>query len=161
MLLFSCFIFFSMIEIYTTPQCGFCKQLKALLIGKNIPFTAYDVTTDAKALDDMQRLSNGNMSVPVTVINQGKPDQVVAIGYNEAVKALKLEEGTAPSGRQQQAGKATLTCPECGHKQQGDIPTTSCVPFYVCDGCKKTIRASGDDCCVFCSYADRTCPLKK
>jgi|GEM_PF-1677836 len=54
---------------------------------------------------------------------------------------------------------ATLTCPKCGHQQKGEIPDSSCIPFYVCDGCKETIQAKEDDCCVLCSYADKACPV--
>jgi len=56
--------------------------------------------------------------------------------------------------------KAKLTCPKCGHKQEGAMPTNACVPFYICDNCKETITPKGDDCCVFCSYADKKCPAK-
>lgn len=147
------------IDIYTTPQCGFCKALKANLDEKNIGYTSHDVTTSEKDLSDMRELSGGAVSVPVTVLNQGMTDQQVLLGYPDAVKALGLE------GRQgkesEQKDTATLTCPECSHKQQGEIPTTSCVPFYVCEGCKQTIKAQSEDCCVFCSYADQKCPLKK
>lgn len=147
------------IDIYTTPQCGFCKALKAKLDEKNIAYTSRDVTANEKNLADMRELSGGALSVPVTVLNKGKTDQQVLLGYPDAVKALGLEE--KETGGNKQKDTATLTCPECGHKQKGEIPTTSCVPFYVCEGCKETIKAQGEDCCVFCSYADKQCPLKK
>lgn len=99
------------------------------------------------------------MSVPVTVLNKGEVDQQVLLGYPEAIKALNFEE--KEDNKNEEKDTATLTCPKCGHKEQGETPTTSCVPFYVCEGCKQTIKAHGDECCVFCSYADKQCPLKK
>lgn len=54
--------------------------------------------------------------------------------------------------------RSTLTCPECGHKQKETIPTDRCVPFYNCDNCKKTIAAK-KECCVFCDYGDKDCPV--
>ena len=51
----------------------------------------------------------------------------------------------------------TLTCPRCGHRQEMEIPQTSCIPFYLCQGCGETIQARS--CCVFCDYADRPCPV--
>lgn len=147
------------IDIYTTPQCGFCKALKAKLEEKNIAYISHDVTANEKDLADMRELSNGAMSVPVTVLNKGKADQQVLLGYPDAVKALDLEGKEA--SKIEQKDTAMLTCPNCGHKQQGEIPTDSCVPFYVCEGCQQTIKAAGDECCVFCSYADKQCPLKK
>ena len=147
------------IDIYTTPQCGFCKALKAKLDEKKIAYSSHDVTANNKNLSDMRELSGGAMSVPVTVLNKGAKDQQVLLGYPDAVKVLKLEAKEASEDKQKNT--ATLTCPKCGHKQKGEIPTTSCVPFYICEGCGETIKAQGEDCCVFCSYADKRCPLKK
>lgn len=147
------------IDIYTTPQCGFCKALKAKLDSKNIPYASHDVTANEKDLADMRELSKGAMSVPVTVINKGTENQKVAIGYPDSVKATGLEDEANEKNKQKDM--ATLTCPKCGHKQQEEIPEASCVPFYICNGCKETIKAQGEDCCVFCSYADKKCPLKK
>ncbi len=50
-----------------------------------------------------------------------------------------------------------ITCPECGHKQLMEIPTSLCIAFYKCDKCGKTIY-SKKSCCVFCDYGDRKCP---
>lgn len=147
------------IDIYTTPQCGFCKALKSKLDEKTIPYTSHDVTANEKDLADMSELSAGAMSVPVTVINKGTENQKVAVGYPDSIKVIGLEDEANEKTEQKET--ATLTCPKCGHKQQGEIPTTSCVPFYVCNGCQETIKAQGEDCCVYCSYGDKKCPLKK
>lgn len=147
------------IDIYTTPTCGFCKALKGKLDGQNIPYTSHDVTANEKDFADMRELSGGAMSVPVTVLNKGTENQKVLIGYPSSVKAIGLEDEA--NAKNEQKDTSTLTCPKCGHKQQGEIPTTACVPFYICEGCKETIKAQGEDCCVFCSYADKQCPLKK
>lgn len=143
------------IDIYTTPQCGFCKQLKSLLDAEGKQYTAHDVTASEEDLKEMQKLSDGAMSVPVLVLDKGAHAQKVGIGFEEAKKLLGKNAETASAGSE----KSMLTCPKCGHKQEGAIPTTSCVPFYVCDDCKKTIKAAGEDCCVFCSYGDKPCPI--
>ncbi len=52
-----------------------------------------------------------------------------------------------------------LTCPKCGHKQEMEIPTKSCIPFYECGRCSKMIKAKEGSCCVFCDYGDRPCPV--
>lgn len=78
------------IDIYSTPQCGYCKQLKAVLTDKKIPFTNHDVTTSEDDLAEMQNLTNGGMSVPVTVVDKGTANQKVAVGYDDAAKLLKL-----------------------------------------------------------------------
>ncbi|MBI2672068.1 hypothetical protein HYX16_03990 [Candidatus Woesearchaeota archaeon] len=51
-----------------------------------------------------------------------------------------------------------VTCPKCGHVQKMNIPADSCIPFYKCNGCKKTISAK-EKCCVFCDYGDKTCQV--
>jgi glutaredoxin len=145
------------IDIYTTPQCGFCKQLKATVNEKNIEYSAHDVTSDEGLLKEMQELSDGGMSVPVTVVNKGSETQAVGVGYPDSLKVLGLDESSESENK---AEKATLTCVECGHKQEGEIPTSACVPFYKCDRCKVIIKPTGQDCCVFCSYGDKACPLK-
>lgn len=71
------------ITIYSTPLCGFCKMLKAFLQSQSIPYTDRDVTVDNGALEAMQKLVPGNMSVPVVVFNKGKPDQEIQVGYNQ------------------------------------------------------------------------------
>ncbi len=56
--------------------------------------------------------------------------------------------------------QATLTCPLCAAVQAAEIPTGSCMPFYKCQKCNKLIKAKDGDCCVFCSYGNKKCPLK-
>lgn len=55
---------------------------------------------------------------------------------------------------------ATITCPECGNQSEAEIPTDQCQYFYVCPHCRKRLKPQGQDCCVFCSYGDRPCPMK-
>lgn len=148
----------NIIDIYSTPLCGFCKQIKALLKEHDIEFIEHDVTTSEEALKEMQSLTNGSMSVPVVVTNKGTDKQKYAIGFDES--KLLLELGSDSKSTTPKEGEmAKLTCPKCGHKQEAPIPTTSCVPFYICDGCKETIQAEGEDCCVFCSHADKPCSI--
>jgi hypothetical protein len=56
---------------------------------------------------------------------------------------------------------AIVTCPQCGHRATETMPVDRCVFFYECAGCKTILRPTHGQCCVFCSYADRDCPLKK
>lgn len=148
----------STIDIYTTPQCGFCKQIKALLTEKSMVYTEHDVTSSDELLKEMQEITRGALSVPVVVVNKGTDTQKYAIGFDEAKVLLHLSKEQDGAG-DEKGETANLTCPTCGHVQGAPIPTTSCVPFYICDGCKETIQAEGEDCCVFCSYADKPCPI--
>lgn len=146
------------IDIFTTPQCGFCKQLKAILKQERTSYIEHDVTKSEADLQEMQKITDGALSVPVVVTDRGASTQRYAIGFDAAKRLLGL--GDAEKMEADAEEIAILTCPKCHHAQSAPIPTTSCVPFYACEGCKQTIQAAGNDCCVFCSYADRPCPLK-
>ncbi|WP_422877913.1 GDCCVxC domain-containing (seleno)protein [Ktedonosporobacter rubrisoli] len=58
---------------------------------------------------------------------------------------------------------ATLTCPNprCQHQQQVMMPTTFCQLAYICEACGMTHVHKSDDCCVYCSYADKPCPSRQ
>jgi len=148
------------IDIYSTPQCGFCKTLKSKLDANSIPYNSYDITQDEKAFFEMQKLTGGVMSVPVTVLDKQTDIQKVLIGYPNAMDALGFKEESKDI-KTTKAEEATLTCPKCNHEQKGEIPMNACASFYVCNSCKKIIKPTGEDCCVFCSYADKSCPLRK
>ncbi len=53
---------------------------------------------------------------------------------------------------------STLTCPECGHQKEETMSTNSCQYFYECENCKKVLKPTGTDCCVYCSYGTVACP---
>lgn len=71
------------VDIYTTSTCGFCKALKAFLAENNVNYNEHNVMEDEKALEEMQQLSGGSMSVPFIVFNKGEPDQETQNGFNQ------------------------------------------------------------------------------
>ncbi len=54
--------------------------------------------------------------------------------------------------------QANITCPECGHSEQEDMPADACQFFYQCKKCRTVLKPKQGDCCVFCSFADVACP---
>lgn len=64
------------VGVYTTPTCGFCRQVKAYLRQRGVPFIESDVSRDPQRAEEMVRLS-GQRGVPVVLID----DQVV-VGFN-------------------------------------------------------------------------------
>ncbi len=54
--------------------------------------------------------------------------------------------------------KSVITCPECGHQKEEQMPTDTCQYFYICENCKKVLKPINNDCCVFCSYGTVPCP---
>ncbi|MEX0316911.1 MAG: GDCCVxC domain-containing (seleno)protein [Ruegeria sp.] len=53
--------------------------------------------------------------------------------------------------------QSTLTCPECGHAQVGQMPTDACQWFYECSACRTLLKPKPGDCCVYCSYGTVPC----
>ncbi len=53
---------------------------------------------------------------------------------------------------------STITCPECGHREQEQMPENACQYYYECKGCQALLKPKKGDCCVYCSYADTPCP---
>ncbi len=54
--------------------------------------------------------------------------------------------------------EAHIVCPNCKLSSKEIMPLTSCQYFYKCKHCQEVIRPLGEDCCVYCSYADLPCP---
>jgi len=55
------------IKVYSTPECPWCKKLKAWLKEKSIEFENIDVSSDDAAREKMVE-SSGQMGVPQTEI---------------------------------------------------------------------------------------------
>ena len=54
--------------------------------------------------------------------------------------------------------KSTITCPNCGHQKEEEMPTNACQYFYECESCKTRLKPLQGDCCVYCSYGTVKCP---
>jgi glutaredoxin 3 len=65
------------ITVYTTPTCPYCYQAKQYLKQQGVPFTEKNVAADARAAQEMVRVS-GQQGVPVIIV-----DGQVVIGFNQ------------------------------------------------------------------------------
>ncbi|MBA1446212.1 MAG: hypothetical protein JMN24_11465 [gamma proteobacterium endosymbiont of Lamellibrachia anaximandri] len=54
--------------------------------------------------------------------------------------------------------RSVITCPQCGHRAEEEMPTDACQWYYECAGCGELLRPKPGDCCVFCSYGSVPCP---
>ena len=54
--------------------------------------------------------------------------------------------------------ESTITCPKCKHQETEVMHTNACEYFYNCKGCGELLKAKNGDCCVFCTYGNRSCP---
>lgn len=57
-----------MIEIYTSPLCGYCHAAKRLLGQKGVSYTEYDVSRDAAKRQEMMDRA-GRHTVPQVFAN--------------------------------------------------------------------------------------------
>ncbi len=68
------------VTVYSTPTCPFCKLAKDFLRGKNVVFTAVDISTDQDKAQEMIKKS-GQMGVPViSVVNDNGHEEII-IGF--------------------------------------------------------------------------------
>jgi mycoredoxin len=60
-----------MLTLYSTPWCGYCLRLKAMLERAEIPFTEVDIDQDEAAADIVMAANGGNRTVPTVVLQNG------------------------------------------------------------------------------------------
>jgi mycoredoxin len=59
------------LTMYTTTWCGYCVRLKKQLEREGIPFEEVDIERDPEAADRVERLNDGNQTVPTVVFADG------------------------------------------------------------------------------------------
>jgi len=79
------------IKVFTVPNCGRCRAVKALLASRGLGFTEISVEKNFSALREMIRRS-GSREVPVTLV-----DDQFAVGFDRAVLE-RLLTGCRPGG---------------------------------------------------------------
>ena len=72
--------------VFSTPTCGWCKRAMSYFRQNKIKFREIDVTKDAAAARDMQRMS-GQMGVPVIKIGK---DVIVGFDKDRIDRILQL-----------------------------------------------------------------------
>lgn len=70
------------VEIYTKWGCPYCVSAKALLKGKGVEFTEYDITMGGPKRDEMVERVPGARTVPQVLING------VPVGGSDDIHAL-------------------------------------------------------------------------
>ncbi|MFY0542896.1 glutaredoxin family protein [Brevibacillus sp. H7] len=76
--------------VYSSTNCGFCKQLKSYLEEQNIAYEERNIDENEAYREELSRL--GMMSVPLTLIG-GK--QILGFNPNRIKKALASLEAAA------------------------------------------------------------------
>lgn len=73
------------VEIYTKWGCPYCVAAKALLDGKGVAYSEYDITMGGPKRDEMRARVPGAMTVPQVLV-----DDVAYGGYDD-ISALERQ----------------------------------------------------------------------
>jgi mycoredoxin len=57
--------------MYTTTWCGYCKRLKRMMQDDGINFAEVDIETTPGTAEIVERVNNGNQTVPTLVFADG------------------------------------------------------------------------------------------
>lgn len=76
------------ITLYTAPNCGHCRQLKAHMLRLKVPFTEFDISRNRRAQSDFERL--GARGVPVLLVGEQRLDGYDAKKLEKLLKARGL-----------------------------------------------------------------------
>ena len=57
--------------MYSTPWCGYCHRLKRQLDKAGISYTEVDIEQQPDAAGVVERINNGNQTVPTVVFSDG------------------------------------------------------------------------------------------
>jgi glutaredoxin 3 len=72
----------SIVELYTTPFCGYCVAAKRLLLNKGVNFLEIDLSEEPNRRSEMLVRAHGNHKVPQIFINNqhvGGCDELYAL----------------------------------------------------------------------------------
>lgn len=53
---------------------------------------------------------------------------------------------------------SVITCPQCNHQKEEEMPLNSCLHIYECEKCDELLKPKNNNECIFCSYGSITCP---
>ncbi|WP_224816731.1 glutaredoxin 3 [Hasllibacter sp. MH4015] len=84
-----------MIEIYTSPLCGYCHAAKRMLNDKGVRFSEVDVAADPAKRQEMMGRANGRHTVPQIFIDDshiGGYDDLAALDRSGKLDPLLAAE---------------------------------------------------------------------
>ena len=77
--------------MYTTPWCGFCRNLKKQLAREGIEISEVDIERDEAAAEYVMSVNGGNQTVPTILF----PDGTALVNPSAAQVRARLAEVTA------------------------------------------------------------------
>jgi mycoredoxin len=73
------------LTMYSTPWCGYCHRLKSQLDREGISYEVVDIERVPEAVQIVERVNNGNQTVPTLVYSDGSSQT------NPSVKDVKAK----------------------------------------------------------------------
>lgn len=93
------------VVMYSTPHCGFCKQARAHLQARGIPYLEKDVSSNAQAESEWRAL--GGRGVPLTIMGSQKLTGFSAASFDKAFTRFQAEQVSSASAATSPAQPAT------------------------------------------------------
>jgi len=53
--------------------------------------------------------------------------------------------------------ESILTCPHCDHNKSEELYENISPNNFRCEGCQQKVKATINDCCIYCQYGDYPC----
>ena len=75
----------SLVTMYSTPWCGYCRRLKTQLDREGITIDVVDIEQHPEAAQIVAEINNGNQTVPTLVYSDGTAQT------NPSVKQVKAK----------------------------------------------------------------------
>jgi len=61
----------NLVTMYSTPWCGYCHRLRSQLDREGIAYEVIDIERRPEAAEIVERVNNGNQTVPTLVYSDG------------------------------------------------------------------------------------------
>ena len=81
----------AIVELYTSPLCGYCHAAKRLLDAKGVTFQEVDLSRSPELRSEMQTRANGRHTVPQIFIDDlhiGGCDELYALDRSGKLAAM-------------------------------------------------------------------------
>jgi len=100
------------VVMYGTPHCGYCKQARAHLQARGIPYLEKDVSSNAQAESEWRAL--GGRGVPLTIMGSQKLTGFSAASFDKAFTKFQAEQANTASVATSPAQPATNPANQAG-----------------------------------------------
>lgn len=81
------------VVLYGTPHCGYCKQARAHMQSRGIPYLEKDVSSNAQAESEWRAL--GGRGVPLTIMGSHKLMGFSAANFDKTYAKFQAEQASA------------------------------------------------------------------